>query len=110
MAEALASGTALIDTLGETLAVDVAKHWQPDDTFFELARDREAVGAMLGEVVGAQAAAGYLTDTGTKKKAIIREALAGDGRTKVDGWTPRYMRFPQGGYTGRALLARERAD
>ncbi len=109
MAEALASGTALIDTLGETLAVDVAKHWQPDDTFFELARDREAVGAMLGEVIGAQAAAGYLTDTGTKKKAIIRKALAGDGRTKVDGWTPRYMRFPQGGYTGRALLARERA-
>ena len=109
MAEALASGTALIDTLGETLAVDVGKHWQPDDTFFELARDREAVGAMLAEVIGAQAAAGYLTDTGTKKKAIIRKALAGDGRTKVDGWLPRYMRFPQGGYTERALLARERA-
>jgi ParB family chromosome partitioning protein len=89
MAQALASGTALIDTLGETLAVDVGKHWQPDDAFFELARDREAVGAMLGEVIGAQAAAGYLTDTGTRKKAIIRKALTGDGRTKVDGWLPR---------------------
>ena len=32
-----------------------------------------------------------------------------DGRTKVENWTPRYMRFPQGGYTERALLARERA-
>lgn len=109
MAEALASGTALIDALGEILSVDVGKLWQPDDTFFELARDREAVGAMLAEVIGAQAAAGYLTDTGTKKKAIIRKALAGDGRTKVDSWTPRYMRFPQGGYTERALLTRERA-
>ncbi len=108
MAEALASGTALIDTLGETLAVDVGKHWQPDETFFELARDREAVGAMLAEVIGEQAAAGYLTDTGTKKKAIIRKALAGDGRTKVDGWLPRYMRFPQSGYTERSLLARYR--
>ena len=109
MAEALASGTALIDMLGETLTIDVGKHWQPEDTFFELARDREAVGAMLAEVIGEQAAASYLTETGTKKKAIIRKALAGDGRTKVDDWTPRYMRFPQGGYTGRTLLARERA-
>ena len=109
MAEALTSATALIDTLGETLSVDVAKHWQPDDAFFELARDREAIGAMLAEVIGAQAAAGYVTDTGTKKKAIIRKALTGDGRTKVDGWMPRYMRFPQSGYTGRALLARVRA-
>ncbi len=109
MAEALASGTTLIDTLGETLAVDVGKHWQPDETFFELARDREAVGAMLGEVIGAQAAAGYLTDTGTKKKAIIRKALSGDGRTKVEGWLPLYIRFPQGGYTQRALTTRTRA-
>ncbi len=109
MAETLASGTALIDTLG-ALAIDVATHWQPDELFFELARDREAVGAMLAEVIGETAARSYLTDTGTKKKALIRKALAGDGRTKVDGWLPRYMRFPQGGYTPTApLLARERA-
>ena len=109
MAETLASGTALIDTLGETLSVDIGHHWQPDDTFFELARDREAVGCMLAEVIGEQAAAGYLTETGTKKKAIIRKALAGDGRTKVEGWTPRYMRFSQGRYTQRPMTGRCRA-
>ena len=109
MAETLAMGTELIGTLGETLSVDIGQHWQPDDLFFELARDREAVSGMLAEVIGEQAAAGYLTETGTKKKAVIRKALTGDGRTKVDGWTPRYMRFPQGKYTGRALIARERA-
>ncbi len=109
MGETLASGTALIDTLGETLSVDIGHGWQPDDTFFELARDREAVGGMLAEVIGEQAAAGYLTETGTKKKAIIRKALAGDGRVKVEGWTPRYLRFSQGRYTERPMTGRCRA-
>ena len=108
MAETLASGTALIDTLGERLAVDVGKHWQPDDTFFELARDREAVGGMLAEVIGAREADSYLTATGTKKKEIIRMALTGTSRAKVEGWLPRYMRFPQGGFTERPLVARQR--
>ena len=109
MAETLGVGTDLVDTLGATLAIDVAAHWQPDDTLFELVRDREAVGAMLAEVIGETAAASYLTDTGTKKKTLIRKALSGDGRSKVEGWLPRYLRFPQGRYTERALLARQRA-
>ncbi|MGH7186997.1 MAG: chromosome partitioning protein ParB, partial [Pseudomonadota bacterium] len=43
MAETLAAGTQLIDTLGTALNVDVGKHWQPDETFFALVKDREAV-------------------------------------------------------------------
>jgi ParB family chromosome partitioning protein len=109
MAETLGVGTDLVDTLGATLAVDVAAHWQPDDTFFELVRDREVIGAMLAEVIGETAAATYLTYTGTKKKALIRKALGGEGRSKVEGWLPRYLRFPQGQYTDRPLLARQRA-
>lgn len=109
MAETLAMGTALIDTLGVALAVDVGAHWQPDDLFFEVCRDREAIGAMLSDVIGDAAARSYLTETGTKKKAIIAKALTGDGRTKVEGWLPRYMRFPMTGYTTRPMLARERA-
>lgn len=101
MAETLAMGTTLIDTLGPNLAVDVGQRWQPDDLFFNLAKDRDAVSAMLTEVIGETAARSYLTETGTKKKAIIKKALAGDGRTKVDGWLPGYMRFPQAGYTER---------
>ena len=91
------------------MAVDVGTHWQPDDLFFDLAKDREAVGAMLTEVIGETAARSYLTETGTKKKALIRKALAGDGRTKVEGWLPRYMSFPQVGYTVRAIKAQQRA-
>ncbi len=105
MAETLAVGTSLIDALGERLGVDCLQHWQPDDTYFTLVKDREAVSGMLAEVIGETAANTYLTEPGTKKKAIIRKALAGEGRTKVDNWTPRYMTFPQRGYTGRPTVA-----
>ena len=105
MAETLAAGTALIDTLGQQLTVDVGATWQPDETFFGLLRDRDSIGTMLTEMIGKRAADSYLTGTGTAKKDIMRKALAGDGRSKVTGWLPRYMAFPQGGYTERPLRA-----
>ncbi|MEQ1697272.1 MAG: ParB N-terminal domain-containing protein [Hyphomicrobiaceae bacterium] len=106
MAEALSTGTTLVDSLGTLLTVDVAAAWQPDDVFFDLVRDREVVSAMLSEVIGETATRSYLTDTSTKKKTLIRKALAGDGRTKVEAWTPRYFRFPRARYTERPLTAR----
>lgn len=105
MAETLALGSGLVDSLGETLKVDVSADWQPDDAFFDLLRDREVTGAMLAEVIGARAAASYLTDTGKAKKQIIRNALAGHGRERVEGWCPRWMTFPQGQYTKRRRTA-----
>jgi ParB family chromosome partitioning protein len=92
MAETLAAGTALIDTLGQQLAVDVGAAWQPDEMFFGLLRDRESTGAMLAEMIGKRAADSYLTATDTAKKDIMRKALAGDGRSKVTGWLHRRRR------------------
>jgi ParB family chromosome partitioning protein len=103
MAETLAAGTGLIDTLGHQLAVNVGAEWHPDDVFFGLLRDRESLGAMLTEMIGKRAADSYLTATGTAKKDIMRKALTGDGRSKVTGWLPRYMAFPQDAYTQRPL-------
>jgi ParB family chromosome partitioning protein len=103
MAETLAAGTGLIDTLGQQLAVDVGAEWHPDDVFFGLLRDRESLGAILAEMIGKRAADSYLTATGTAKKDIMRKALTGDGRSKVTGWLPRYMAFPQDAYTQRPL-------
>ena len=47
MAETLAAGADLIDTLGQQLNVDCLQHWQPDEAFFALIREREAVSGML---------------------------------------------------------------
>lgn len=107
-AETLALGTEIVDALGMAMNIDVMKTWTPDDTFFELIRDKQVLHAMLAEVIGKTAADSYLTDTGVKKKALIRKALAGDGREKVTGWQPRWMAFPAAGYTGRPLTSRRK--
>ena len=107
-ADTLALGTTLVDTVGETLKADCLKHWQPDDAFFDLIRDREVTTALLSEVIGDEAARSYLTETGPKKKEIIKNALAGRNREKVSGWRPRWMAFPQTRYTTRPLTGRGR--
>jgi ParB family chromosome partitioning protein len=68
MAETLAAGTELIDVLGKELGVDCLRHWQPDDAFFALLNDREAVGAMLAEVIGDTVANAYLTAPGARRR------------------------------------------
>ena len=83
MAVMLAAGSRVIDTLGAILNVDMTTHWQPNEIFFGLVKDRETVSAVLDEGIGTAAANSYLTQTGIKKKATIRKALSGDGRTKV---------------------------
>ena len=109
VAETLATGTDLIDTVGGDLKVDVLKDWQPDDALFGLIRDKETLSAMVEEVAGKQTAVSYLTATGGKKKEVIQNALTGKGRPKVEGWKPRWMAFPQGQYTKRRLTQRAKS-
>jgi ParB family transcriptional regulator, chromosome partitioning protein len=48
----------------------------------------------------------HLTATARVQKDAIRHYLAGTGgRKKVEGWKPRYMRFPRQAYTKRRGLA-----
>jgi ParB family chromosome partitioning protein len=105
MAESLAVGTMLIDSLGAELAVDVAQGWSPDETLFALTRDRTALGAMLAEVAGQEVANCHLTATGAKMRAVLRNAAA-----EMPQWCPRWFSFPQGGYTERRLTQRSKAE
>ena len=109
MAQALATGTELVDTIGTALKVDVTKDWTPDDTLFDLIRDKQVTGELLADVIGKDAAASYLTHTGTAKKQIIRNALTGTNRPKVV-WSPHWMTFPQGNYTRRRLSGSTKAN
>jgi len=102
MAETLHARSDLVDMLGAHLAVDMAKVWQADDALFDLIRDREVLLAMVEEVSDRQVVAGNAKEPGKVLKAIIRDCLTGaNGRTQVEGWVPRWMRFPASGYTPR---------
>jgi ParB family transcriptional regulator, chromosome partitioning protein len=106
MAETLASGSDLIETLGVHLAVDMASYWTADAAFYDLLRDREVSTAILAEVGGSAVAAANAAEKGKTIKGLIADHLTGDnGRAKVDGWVPRWMAFPPSAYTARGGVA-----
>ncbi len=102
MGETLAAGTPEIEVLGPMLGLSMADWWQADDAFLEGLRDREVLLAMVAEVAGEQIAAANAKEKGKTLKGIIRAHLAGEGgRTKKEGWVPRWMAFPPTAYTPR---------
>ena len=95
MGETLEAGSAIVEALGNHLKVTMADNWQPDDTFFDLLKNKTVINAMLKQVAGKKVADGNVTATGKTQKKIIQDCLAGENdRKKVEGWLPGYMAFP----------------
>ena len=102
MAESLASGTCLIETLGTHLNVDMADYWAADEAFYNLIRDREVLSAILAEVGGEAVATAHAGDKGKTIKAVIGDCLTGSNdRAHCERWVPRWMAFPSSSYTER---------
>jgi ParB family transcriptional regulator, chromosome partitioning protein len=88
--------------LGPLLGTDMAKVWQADDALLDLIRDREVIGCVLADVAGDTVATANEAATGKVKRGIVRDCLTGEnGRTKVEGWVPKWMAFPPAAYTER---------
>jgi ParB family chromosome partitioning protein len=95
VAASLAVGSEAVEEGGQFLGIDPRTHWQPDDTFFDLIRDRATVNALLTEVAGEAVAKANIAEKTKTQKQIVRDCLAGaNGRVKVDGWLPGWMAFP----------------
>ncbi len=81
--------------MGAHLNVDARTHWQPDDIFFDLIRDRATLNAMLAEIAGEAVARGNVAEKAKLQKQIIRDCLNGtNGRSKVENWLPGWLCFP----------------
>jgi ParB family chromosome partitioning protein len=106
MAETLASGTGLIETIGLHLGVKMADYWVADDAFYGLIRDREVLTEMLREIGGDTVAQAHAAEKGKTIKGVIGDYLTGgNGRAKVENWVPRWMAFPPSAYTQRGGVA-----
>ena len=104
--ETLFAGSAAVEAVGFHIGLDMAKWWSADDAFFEGLRDKEVLTALVAEVGGAEVAAANAKEKGATLKAIIRDHLDGtNGRTKVDGWVPKWMTSPPAAYTARGGVA-----
>jgi ParB family chromosome partitioning protein len=110
MGETLAAGSAEVEAAGLHLKVDMAAFWSPDQAFFDLIRDREAVNAMLKEVGGKKVADGNVSEKVKTQKGILRDFLEGTGdRVKVAKWTPKWLTFPAMAYTRRPFATAQRS-
>ncbi len=114
MAETLAAGSELVETLGVHLDVEMADYWTADAAFFDLLRDREILTAILSEIGGGSVAAAHASEKTKIVKGIISDHLTGEnGRDKQEHWVPRWMAFPPSAYTERGgvgtVAAAERA-
>lgn len=99
MAETLAAGSPVVEATGLHLKVEPRGQWQPDETFFDLIREKATVNAMLAEVAGKQVANGNLAERAKTQKQIIRDCIDGtNGRDKSETWRPGWMAFPFRGY------------
>jgi ParB family chromosome partitioning protein len=105
MGETMEAGSAVVEAVGAYLKVDMASLWTPDEAFFDLIRDRQVVNAMLREVGGKKVADGNIAGKVKVQKGIIRDHLTGENdRPKVEGWTPKWLRFPAASYTARPFV------
>jgi len=102
MGETMETGSAIVEAVGNYLGADMASLWTADDAFFDLIRDRQVTNAMLREIGGKKVADGNLIEKVKTQKGIIRDHLTGaNDRPKVDGWVPKWLRFPAASYTAR---------
>ncbi|PKP95811.1 MAG: chromosome partitioning protein ParB [Alphaproteobacteria bacterium HGW-Alphaproteobacteria-14] len=102
MAETLAIGSEAVEYLGQHMGVEMADHWQADEAFFGLLRDKEVMVALLGEVGGEAVASANATEKGATLKGLISDHLTGaNERPKAERWVPRWMAFPPDAYTSR---------
>lgn len=95
MARSLSVGSASVEAAGAQLKIDARAHWQPDDAFFDLIRDRATLNVLLAEIAGEAVARGNVAEKAKLQKQIIRDYLNGsNGRAKVENWLPRWLCFP----------------
>jgi len=111
MCESLSVSDAVVEALTYALPVDMTALWSPDDTFFELLRDKAMINAMVKDIAGKSAADANLTETGKVQKAIIREALEGTGTRKHHpDWRPKWMQVPASHYIDKTTCTPAQAD
>ena len=88
MAETLASGSDAVAIIGAEQKIDVRTNWTPDQTFFDLVRDRVSLNAMLADAAGKKKANKLVSAKAKDQRAALATAA-----TANPGWSPAWLRF-----------------
>ena len=88
MAETLASGSDAVAIIGAEQKIDVRANWTPDQTFFDLVRDRASLNAMLADAASKKEANKLVSAKAKDQRAALATAA-----TANPGWSPAWLRF-----------------
>lgn len=102
MGETLEAGSATVEAALHVTGAKLGDWWTPDETFFELLRDKRAINAMVADIAGTTAAKSVLTDTAKAQKAVIRDRLKLSGEDACGSWLPAWMATPPRGFVDGA--------
>jgi ParB family chromosome partitioning protein len=94
MADTLEPGGAVVEAALHVCETDLAAYWKPEPAFFDLCRDKRALGAMVADIASKSAAKACRNDPAKTQKAIIANRIAGIGCAPDSAWRPGWMQTP----------------
>lgn len=94
MARTLEAGNGIVEAVLHVCSTDLAACWAPDETFFELTRDKRAINAMVGDIATKSLADSCRTETGKAQKQVLANRISGQGCEARPDWRPGWMQVP----------------
>ncbi|KCZ45794.1 ParB/RepB/Spo0J family partition protein [Hyphomonas sp. CY54-11-8] len=94
MARTLEAGNGIVEAVLHVCGTDLSDAWKPDDVFFDLAKDKRAINAMIGDIATASLADSCRTKTGKAQKQVLANRISGEGCEANPDWRPGWMQVP----------------
>ncbi|WP_084397238.1 ParB/RepB/Spo0J family partition protein [Henriciella aquimarina] len=94
MARTLEAGNGVVEAVLHVCDTDLSAAWKPDETFFDLTKDKRAINAMIGDIATASLADSCRTETGKAQKQVLENRITGEGCEANPDWRPGWMQVP----------------
>ncbi len=94
MAHTLEAGNGIVEAVLHVCDTDLSAAWKPDETFFDLAKDKRAINAMIADIATTSLADSCRKDTGKAQKQVLANRIAGEGCEANPDWRPGWMQVP----------------
>ena len=94
MARTLEAGNGIVEAVLHVCGTDLSEAWKPDETFFDLAKDKRAINAMIADIATPSLADSCRKDTGKAQKQVLANRITGEGCEANPDWRPGWMQVP----------------
>ncbi|WP_439620231.1 ParB/RepB/Spo0J family partition protein [Hyphomonas sp.] len=94
MARTLEAGNGIVEAVLHVCGTDLSAAWKPDETFFDLTKDKRTINAMVADIATPSLADSCRTDTGKAQKHVLANRITGEGCEANPDWRPGWMQVP----------------